>query len=714
MDTWCIFGASQGLSSFTASIMASEADVFGLDEATVLSLLEGCAMAEDVDAIPSDMIESPPSPQRVSKPARMRSARSSWRLQRRDELLTLQKAEKQFTAQLQQLKHAMRVKTRSSGAKTQLNSLLDGNPHRVLTWEEICERQAVRREKSELENKRLKDEMRQKLWQAKALLKGLKRRLRNEVVGSSIKLCRRYGVETRGVTMPTDNEAVFRELMQGMDELFAGVDDFFKKVGIDDVPCPGRRNTTPTSRAQGKFVELLDCYAVPFGLHDTERAIWRCLGLEEPQSPKPAFVQHFGECDNTLRQSMCSSFTAGSVHVRVIMRKAGRKYVEQDRAVFIFRRLIEPVVDVSIAFQETTRLIVRPGPPSDLGPTTVIQSHRQSTASHDAYALGVRRVPRAFIDMGVAAWETSISRFNHFVEDTLIQEPRGKFDGTTVDNSAEFTKAFKSSKFSSLKEHVNDKAAIGVSGATLTCGSRDSKATAEPMPETIVEWSHSDSDGFTPSHVGPCEVWCDDVRAFQDDDCATHFTTAPAELPFDRDACMGSSLLSFYWLAMQSSTWQVYINCVPLEKNHRHWFHVEVRANRTSISATEVPSMTTETSTAASAFILRKLYIGNHCSVDTFTYDRSINAVFNECPTDVFDGFCPCGQRSETDCGALDVADSDSDCSSLDVADGSEDHPELGSLASANQPSSTPTLGRPTSYDFGTVQSTAPPQPEVG
>ncbi|KAG2774119.1 hypothetical protein PC129_g17906 [Phytophthora cactorum] len=389
-------------------------EIFALDEATVLSLLEGCDMAEDVDAILSDMIESPPSPQRLSK-------RSSWRLQRRDEMLMLQQAEKCLSAELQQLKHSMRTKTR---AKKQLNSLLDGISHHVLRWEEICERQAARRERTEEENKKLKEEMGEKLWQAKVLLKGFKRRLRHEVVGSSIKLCQRYGVDTRGVTMPTNNEAVFHSLLQGIDEMYARVDDFFENVGMQEVPCPGRKNMTLSSRAEGKFVELLDCYAVPFGLQDTERAIWRCMGREEPQSPRPAFVQHFGTCENTLMQSMCSAFTAGSVHVRVIMRKVGRKYVEQDRVVFIFKRLIEPVADIPISFQETTRLVVRHGKPSDLGPTTMIQSHRQSTASHDAYALGVRRVPRSFIDMGVAAWESSITRFNHFVEDTLIQEPR--------------------------------------------------------------------------------------------------------------------------------------------------------------------------------------------------------------------------------------------------------------------------------------------------
>ncbi|KAF4142489.1 hypothetical protein GN958_ATG08298 [Phytophthora infestans] len=73
------------------------------------------------------------------------------------------------------------------------------------------------------------------------------------------------------------------------------------------------------------------------------------------------------------------------------------------------------------------------------------------------------------------------------------------------------------------------------------------------------------SEGFTASHEGPCEIWCDDVRVFQGNDCAADYTTAPAKLPYDHDACLGSSVLTFYWMALHSSTWQVYVNCAPLE-----------------------------------------------------------------------------------------------------------------------------------------------------
>ncbi|KAG2507369.1 hypothetical protein JM16_008573 [Phytophthora kernoviae] len=141
---------------------------------------------------------------------------------------------------------------------------------------------------------------------------------------------------------------------------------------------------------------------------------------------------------------------------------------------------------------------------------------------------------------------------------------KGAFNGKPSDNVADFTKAFGASKYKSLKEYVEDKAKITVTGATLECGSCDPDQTPQPVPKTV-EWSHSDSEGFTASHEGPCEVWCDGTRAFQDDNCPAHFTMIPAELPYEQSKCTGASRLTFYWMAMHSDTWQVYVNCAPLE-----------------------------------------------------------------------------------------------------------------------------------------------------
>ncbi|EGZ08724.1 hypothetical protein PHYSODRAFT_246481 [Phytophthora sojae] len=176
----------------------------------------------------------------------------------------------------------------------------------------------------------------------------------------------------------------------------------------------------------------------------------------------------------------------------------------------------------------------------------------------------------------------------------------GTFSGSPADNTAAFTKAFEASSYTSLKELINDKATITVTDATLTCGSCDPDETAQPLPDTYVEWSHSSTEGFSSSHAGPCEVWCDDVRVFQDDDCAADYTSAPAELPYDRDACLGTSTLTFYWLALHSSTWQVYINCAPLESTTSTGATSKYAVSGAS-SGTSSSASTNSTSTATTA-----------------------------------------------------------------------------------------------------------------
>ncbi|KAG7382887.1 hypothetical protein PHYBOEH_010211 [Phytophthora boehmeriae] len=179
----------------------------------------------------------------------------------------------------------------------------------------------------------------------------------------------------------------------------------------------------------------------------------------------------------------------------------------------------------------------------------------------------------------------------------------GTFSGSPADNTAAFTTAFESSSYTSLRDLINSLATVTVTDATLTCGSCDPDETAQPLPTTYVEWSHSDSEGFTSSHEGPCEVWCDDVRVFQDDDCAADYTSAPAELPYDREACLGASTLTFFWLALHSSTWQVYVNCAPLESTTSTGatskYAVGTSASTTTTSNSTSSTSSTQTATTA-------------------------------------------------------------------------------------------------------------------
>ncbi|RLN71171.1 hypothetical protein BBJ28_00004393 [Nothophytophthora sp. Chile5] len=101
-----------------------------------------------------------------------------------------------------------------------------------------------------------------------------------QIMKTSLK---RYRLTGKVWMPPTDSAAVFDELSVGMDDTFAGLSSFFKTLEIDELPCPGRRNSTANSVAQGMHVEFLDTYALPFDFHQADRAIWTlgADGLED-------------------------------------------------------------------------------------------------------------------------------------------------------------------------------------------------------------------------------------------------------------------------------------------------------------------------------------------------------------------------------------------------------------------------------------------------
>ncbi|TYZ67546.1 hypothetical protein PybrP1_012218, partial [[Pythium] brassicae (nom. inval.)] len=66
------------------------------------------------------------------------------------------------------------------------------------------------------------------------------------------------------------------------------------------------------------------------------------------------------------------------------------------------------------------------------------------------------------------------------------------------------------SPYKDLKALVAAKG-VPIAGATKECGITSATGTKLPLPDKV-EWSHGAGEGFTPSHEGPCEVWCDNVR----------------------------------------------------------------------------------------------------------------------------------------------------------------------------------------------------------
>lgn len=143
---------------------------------------------------------------------------------------------------------------------------------------------------------------------------------------------------------------------------------------------------------------------------------------------------------------------------------------------------------------------------------------------------------------------------------STLTVPAGMSFGTDPQsNTNAFLKAFAAqSKYKSLKDLALSDAQKPESGATRECGYSQIDGVAQPVPD-VVQW-----DEFGTSHMGPCEVWCDDELAFQDDNCSVNFPGNPAVLKYDKSKCVGKKMLTSFWIALHVPMWQIYTNCVPL------------------------------------------------------------------------------------------------------------------------------------------------------
>ncbi|KAG2999736.1 hypothetical protein PC119_g17141 [Phytophthora cactorum] len=160
-----------------------------------------------------------------------------------------------------------------------------------------------------------------------------------------------------------------------LNEDFANLDRFFESIKMHELPCPGRCNNTANSMAESKYVEFLDCYALPFDFKRMDDTTYSLTsdGIEETNA---TLVEIFLAGTDTKSKSVDFTFCSGSIDVRIVMRKVVRRCALRNQTVFIWRTLIEPEHDsIAMAFRETTRLELRPGEDTHIGPTSVMQSH---------------------------------------------------------------------------------------------------------------------------------------------------------------------------------------------------------------------------------------------------------------------------------------------------------------------------------------------------
>ncbi|GAB9473731.1 hypothetical protein Gpo141_00010878 [Globisporangium polare] len=179
------------------------------------------------------------------------------------------------------------------------------------------------------------------------------------------------------------------------------------------------------------------------------------------------------------------------------------------------------------------------------------------------------------------AWGTNSPSGTIDGPNTLTVPTGMSFSTDPASNTKAFTTAFKAqTKYTSLLNLVQTTQVLA-SDASKECGFSLANGTAQPLPAEV-EW-----DQLPSSHEGPCEVWCDDVLAFSDENCAINYPDSPAKFPYDKTKCTGAKMLTSVWLALHVPIWQAYLNCAPL--------------SGATAAATSSGSSDTATSTATAA-----------------------------------------------------------------------------------------------------------------
>lgn len=136
-----------------------------------------------------------------------------------------------------------------------------------------------------------------------------------------------------------------------------------------------------------------------------------------------------------------------------------------------------------------------------------------------------------------------------------------KFNDNPDANVNTFTKAFKHTKFTSLKNMFDI--------AKIDCG--NSRVDVPPIDVSkmnSMSWQNDEyKEGFIHSHSGSCEIWIDGTIVFQNDDCRTAYPKYPAVIPIDYSSCKGKCLLEFFSIALHEPKWQMYKQCVPIKNS---------------------------------------------------------------------------------------------------------------------------------------------------
>ncbi|KAG7378385.1 hypothetical protein PHYPSEUDO_010137 [Phytophthora pseudosyringae] len=364
------------------------------------------------------LVESAPRPQVCSQPTQRRRRGAS----RKDEIAELRKLATELSKKLESMQTAASERERAAAQNKTGNAV-----HKKL-WKGIASRQLALRRGAEADNATLRTNVALQAKSAANLKRMLKRRYSEEMLEMVPieKRVRRVMTKTS-----TDNERVYRELLEGTNHVYAGVDALLEKKGMSKLSCPGRTNRAYPETANGLFIELTDKNLVPFSAARTGQAVWKALcgqkTCDGDMIEAKMCTQHSEQTEDVSTSSMSYTCSAAGHSVFVQERRIGRRYIEDDRVVFVCRCLTEPssrsLGSHGLLYQETVVIVVRRGQTLASGEdTSVIESYLSVTRCDDGKETTLKFRAPTFVNLAINGWSKKLSLYSDRIENILFDD----------------------------------------------------------------------------------------------------------------------------------------------------------------------------------------------------------------------------------------------------------------------------------------------------
>ncbi|GLD97117.1 hypothetical protein PINS_up005800 [Pythium insidiosum] len=329
--------------SSTQSVASSEEiDVDGQRDDLLMSMLADSDCEQDHVISGSNEEdggeEGTRRPGKTRKTAASRSTASSSkklssRQRQREEILVLRESVKQMEEELRRLRHG---RNRFSTVET---SKRDASVTSLTTavnafWEGIAKRESVARSKAMEENLRLQQQLRRHYKLTKALQKVLQQRLMLEHEDRALSQAR--FVHLLGLD-DVESSRIYCSLLSDLDLKYVQTDDVLVQSGLaGTTKCYATKVQGLTYREEDAdwCLEAAESRVIPFDEHRVKDVTWKHFSTSVDDSMGVYQVDYHDH--NMIKARFCVAAKVGHSHYEIKGYLVSRRYVENDRSVFVW------------------------------------------------------------------------------------------------------------------------------------------------------------------------------------------------------------------------------------------------------------------------------------------------------------------------------------------------------------------------------------------